>query len=140
VAPCHRVKHEISLRWLPIAEVVAAQSARGSIHDRKCGVGQAAIFIDGEALTGRTTAAGILLIAGVALVGTIDNLVRPYLARRGRLELPTYVVLVAMFGGIVFMGGWGVLIAPLVVRLAKEALSILRETRADATPPVELDG
>jgi len=94
----------------------------------------------GLAVTGRTSAAGILLIAGFALIGTIDNLVRPYLARLGRLELPAYVVLVAMFGGVMLMGAWGVLIAPLIVRLAKEALSMLREARAGATPPGELDG
>jgi hypothetical protein len=41
--------------------------------------------------TGRSGAAVVLLIAGVAVIGTIDNLVRPYLARRGKLQLPTYV-------------------------------------------------
>lgn len=84
--------------------------------------------VAGPAVTGRSGAAIVLMIAGVAVIGTIDNLVRPYLARRGKLQLPTYVVLVAMFGGIL-MGGWGVLIAPLVVRLTKEALSILRDER-----------
>ena len=95
-------------------------------------VGTAMVWIPvvaGLAVTGRSGAAVVLLIAGVAVIGTIDNLVRPYLARRGKLQLPTYVVLVAMFGGIMIMGGWGVLIAPLVVRLAKEALSILRDER-----------
>ena len=103
-------------------------------------VGTAIVWIPvvaGLAVTGRTGAAVVLLIAGVAVIGTIDNVVRPYLARRGNLQLPTYVVLVAMFGGIMIMGGWGVLIAPLVVRLAKEALSILREERV---PPAESMG
>lgn len=96
-------------------------------------VGTAVVWIPiaaGLAVTGRMGAAVVLVIAGVALIGTIDNLVRPYLARRGQLQLPTYVVLVAMFGGIMVIGVWGVLIAPLVVRLAKEALSILRDERA----------
>jgi len=85
----------------------------------------------GLALTGRTGAAMVLVIAGVAVIGTIDNLVRPALARRGHLQLPTFVVLVAMFSGVMTMGPWGLLIAPLVVRLAKEALSILRDKRID---------
>jgi len=100
-------------------------------------VGTAIVWIPvaaGLALTGRTAAAVILLVAGFALIGTIDNLVRPLLARRGNLQLPTYVVLVAMFGGIMVMGGWGVLLAPLLVRLAKEALAILRDDRLRLTP------
>jgi predicted PurR-regulated permease PerM len=95
-------------------------------------IGTASVWLPvaaGLALTGRTGAAGLLVIAGFALIGTIDNVVRPYLARRGSLQLPTYVVLVAMFGGIVIMGTWGVLLAPLIVRLAKESLSLLRDTR-----------
>ena len=86
----------------------------------------------GLAATGRTDAALALAIVGVAVVGTIDNLARPYLARRGQLALPTYVVLVAMFGGIELLGAWGLILGPLVVRLAKEAIVIRTEA---ATPP-----
>lgn len=89
----------------------------------------------GLALTGRTGAATVLVIAGVAVIGTIDNVVRPYLARRGHLQLPTFVVLVAMFSGVMTMGPWGLLVAPLVVRLAKEALAILRDKRIDGSTP-----
>ena len=91
----------------------------------------------GLAMTGRTGAAVVLLIAGITLIGTVDNLVRPYLARRGSLQLPTIVVLVAMFGGIVVMGPWGLFLAPLVVRLAKEAIAIAREQRLAAAAPRE---
>ena len=100
-------------------------------------VGTAVVWLPvaaGLVLTGRAVAAGVLVVAGFALIGTVDNLVRPYLARRGRLELPTYVVLVAMFGGIAIMGPWGVFLAPLVVRLAKEAVAILRDAPAAARP------
>jgi len=93
-------------------------------------VGTAIVWLPvaaGLAMTGHTGAAAVLSIAGVGVIGTIDNLVRPYLARRGRLQLPAYVLLVAMFSGIVVMGPWGLVVAPLVVRLAKEGLSILRE-------------
>lgn len=89
----------------------------------------------GLALEGRTGAAAFLLLAGVALIGTIDNVVRPYLTRRGHLQLPTTVVLLAMFGGVVVLGAWGLFIGPLVVRLAKEALSIVREQRSGDLAP-----
>lgn len=81
----------------------------------------------GLAIIGRTGAAFALVIVGVVVIGTVDNLARPVLARKGQLQLPTWVVLIAMFGGVEVMGGWGLLIAPLVVRLAKEAIVIARE-------------
>ncbi len=76
----------------------------------------------GLALTGRPAAAIILAVCGIAVIGTVDNLVRPYLARWGSLQLPGYVVLVSMFAGVMVMGPWGLLVAPLAVRLAKAAL------------------
>ncbi|MGE5182983.1 MAG: AI-2E family transporter [Acidobacteriota bacterium] len=82
------------------------------------------------ALAGRDTAAVILGASGLLVIGTIDNLVRPYLARRGSLALPTYLVLISMFGGVAIMGARGLVIAPLVVRLAKEALSLRRDAVA----------
>jgi predicted PurR-regulated permease PerM len=93
----------------------------------------------GLALTGRPVAAATLVIIGVAVIGTVDNLARPYLALRGRLELPMWLVLTSMFGGIELIGPWGLLMGPLVVRLAKEALIISREAHdpATSTPPVE---
>lgn len=81
------------------------------------------------AVSGRDTAAIVLAASGFLVIGTIDNLVRPYLARRGRLQLPTFVVALAMFGGIASMGARGVIVGPLIVRLAKELLAIWREQR-----------
>lgn len=78
----------------------------------------------GLAITGRTEAAIALAVIGVAVISTVDNLARPYLARRGQLQLPTLVVLIAMFGGIEIIGAWGLIIGPLVVRLAKEAILV----------------
>lgn len=95
-------------------------------------VGTAIVWVPlsaGLAATGRPGEAAILAITGVTVIGTIDNLIRPYLARRGHLQLPTFVVLIAMFGGIHVVGGWGLVIGPLVVRLAKEAIAIWSEAR-----------
>jgi predicted PurR-regulated permease PerM len=76
----------------------------------------------GLALTGRTGAAIALAICGIAVIGTVDNFMKPVLARRGKLGLPTYIVLVSMFAGVMVIGPWGLLVAPLVVRLARAAL------------------
>lgn len=108
-------------------------------------IGTALVWVPvaaGLAITGRPAAAIALAIVGVGVIGTVDNLVRPYLAHRGKLLLPTWIVLTAMFGGVELMGAWGLVIGPLVVRLAKEALVISREARDPATsgPPVETSG
>lgn len=90
----------------------------------------------GLAMTGRTDAAVGLAVVGVAVIGSVDNLVRPLLARWARLDLPAFLIMVAMFGGIVLIGAAGVVLGPLVLRLAKEALVLAREAReARAAPP-----
>ena len=96
-------------------------------------VGTALVWVPvaaGLALTDRTGAAIALAICGVAVIGTVDNIARPLLTRRGRLQLPTFVVLISMLGGVQVIGAWGVLVGPLVVRLAKAAL----ESPEPATP------
>jgi predicted PurR-regulated permease PerM len=101
-------------------------------------IGTALVWVPvaaGLALTGRTTAAIALGIVGVAVIGTVDNVVRPYLARRGKLQLPTWLVLIGMFGGIALIGGWGLLLGPLVLRLAKEALLIRSSERSGILAP-----
>ncbi|HEX5063303.1 MAG TPA: AI-2E family transporter [Kofleriaceae bacterium] len=93
-------------------------------------IGTAIVWVPvatGLALTGRVGAGIGLAIYGVVVIGTIDNLARPWLARRGKLQLPTFVVLVSMFGAVELFGGWGVVFGPLLVRLAKEALELRHE-------------
>ena len=101
-------------------------------------IGTALVWVPvaaGLAITGRTGAAIALAIIGVAVIGTVDNIARPYLARKGHLQLPTWLVLISMFGGVELIGGWGLLLGPLVLRLAKEALAIAYEpTRTEQEP------
>jgi predicted PurR-regulated permease PerM len=72
-------------------------------------------------------------VVGGLVIGSIDHLARPWLARRGELALPAWVVLVSMFGGIAIIGGWGIVLGPLFVRFAKEALELSREAHDPAT-------
>src|SRR5262249_53336270 len=81
----------------------------------------------GLALTGQPVKAVILVVLAVAVVGTVDNVMRPWLSRRATVGLSTAVLLVSIFGGMVTFGAWGLLLGPLVVRLAKEALEIARD-------------
>lgn len=84
------------------------------------------------ALTGRTTAATVMGLIGLFAISSVDNVIKPLLTHRAKLQLPSFVVIVAMFGGVAAIGGWGLLAGPLAVRLAKEALALRRE--ALATP------
>ncbi|HEY3256519.1 MAG TPA: AI-2E family transporter [Polyangiaceae bacterium] len=83
----------------------------------------------GLALTGRPGAALAMLLIGL-FVSVVDNLLRPLFARYAELRLHSLVLFLAMLGGIVLFGAWGLLLGPLLVRLASEGLSMLREQRA----------
>ncbi len=99
-------------------------------------IGTAIVWVPvavGLAITGQTVPAIILAVVGALVIGSIDNLARPWLARRGELALPSWVVLISMFGGLAVLGGWGIVLGPLFVRFAKEALEISREAHDPAT-------
>ena len=81
------------------------------------------------AVSGRDVAAAVLVTGGILVIGTIDNFVRPYLARKGHLQMPTFIVALAMFGGIASMGARGVIFGPLILRIAKEMFAIWRDQR-----------
>jgi predicted PurR-regulated permease PerM len=76
----------------------------------------------------------ILLVLGAGVISTADNLLRPVYARVGSLRMPTFLLFVALFGGLAAFGTWGALLGPLVVRLWLEALALHSETQA-ANPP-----
>jgi predicted PurR-regulated permease PerM len=83
----------------------------------------------GLALAGKTASAAVMAGVGVLVIGTVDNLMRPIFARFGKLELPTFVLLTSIFGGLAIFGPGGVLLGPLFARLAKEALILARTDR-----------
>ncbi len=95
-------------------------------------VGTALVWVPvavGLALAGKTLAAVIMGTVGLVVIGTVDNVLRPVFARFGRLELPTFVLLTSIFGGLAMFGTWGLLLGPLSARLAKEALMMARLDR-----------
>ncbi len=90
-------------------------------------------------LTGHPVKALILGICGV-VISTMDNVLRPIFARYGKLDLPMYLLFLSVFGGLAAWGPFGAILGPLVLRLALEALSLVREereaeARAAPTPP-----
>lgn len=82
-------------------------------------------------LSGQGTKAAILAVICSLVVAPADNVLRPLLARRGRLQLHPWLVLFAMLGGVVSVGGWGIMLGPLVFRLAFEFADLGREARLE---------
>jgi predicted PurR-regulated permease PerM len=91
----------------------------------------------GLALTGHPTQAIVLLAVGGTVILAIDNLVSPALARLGELRMPTSLVIVSLFGGLAAFGWWGILLGPLIVRLAREAFVLARERELVGNQAVE---
>ena len=79
-------------------------------------------------LVGQYWRGGLVLIVGITVIGLIDNLIRPILARHGHLNLPTVVVFLSMVGGASLLGTPGAVLGPLLVRLCVESLAIVFET------------
>ncbi len=80
--------------------------------------------------TGKPVRGTILVVLGLTVIGTVDNLLRPVFARWGALHLPLFLLFVSVFGGLAAFGTWGALMGPLVLRLTMEALTLITEARA----------
>lgn len=64
-----------------------------------------------------------LVVWGVVIVGTIDNLLAPRLVGRG-MKLHPLLVLLSVFGGLSFFGAIGIFLGPLAISLLFALLSI----------------
>jgi predicted PurR-regulated permease PerM len=78
-------------------------------------------------LGGYPVKAAIVALSGVFLIGSVDNFVKPILSNKAHLQLPPILVFITMLSGIVAFGPSGLLLGPLFVRMAIEALAISRE-------------
>lgn len=87
----------------------------------------------GLLVSGRPGAAAGMLAFG-CFVSVIDNLVRPLLAQYGQLHMHGLLLFISMLGGIAVFGAGGLLLGPLLVRLAIEGLEALREARPESFP------
>lgn len=96
-------------------------------------VGAGAICLAAAGLlfvTGHPYAAGFLAVWGLAVVGLVDNAIKPLLIKGG-MQMSGAVVFFALIGGLGAFGGVGLLLGPLVVTLF---LSLLRMYQRDFRP------
>ncbi|MEO7386625.1 MAG: AI-2E family transporter [Gammaproteobacteria bacterium] len=78
------------------------------------------------AMQDRWGAASALALWGALLVGTMDNLLQPYLVAH-RARIGTLTIFLGVIGGLAAFGVIGLILGPLILVLATELLQLLRE-------------
>jgi predicted PurR-regulated permease PerM len=89
------------------------------------------LYITGQALT-----ATLLLAWCAAVVGTIDNILRPTLVGKDA-KMPDLMILVGTLGGLFLFGPIGFIVGPLVCGLFLTVWDIYGTTFKDVLPPVK---
>jgi predicted PurR-regulated permease PerM len=103
------------------------------------GVGAALVWIPAVVYLLAIGRGGAALALGVwcaALVGTVDNFLRPWLVGRDT-KMPDLLILLATLGGIVLFGAVGIVIGPIVAALFVTIWDIYGTAFKDLLPDVE---
>jgi predicted PurR-regulated permease PerM len=106
------------------------------------GIGAALVWVPAVIylfIIGQTLTATLLLIWCAAVVGTIDNLLRPKLVGKDA-KMPDLLILVGTLGGLFLFGPIGFIIGPLVCGLFLTVWDIYGATFKDILPPVHSFG
>jgi predicted PurR-regulated permease PerM len=97
----------------------------------------AALFLALEGSWGKTL---ILAVWGGAVVGTIDNLLRPILVGK-RLKVHTVLAFISLVGGLIVFGASGLILGPVVLTITTVLLEIWRSrTAAEAAATKDVVG
>lgn len=90
--------------------------------------------------TGRPIAGIFVILWGILVLGSVDNVVKP-LYTKGKLQLPPLIVFVTLFGGIAVLGPIGALVGPLVAGVGGAFLRIwTTEFLGDGEPEPKVEG
>ena len=76
------------------------------------------------AVEGRTTAAVLLAVYCLAVVSTVDNLIKPWVLR-GRSNLHPLLALLSILGGVQALGPIGIFVGPMVVAFLQTLLDMV---------------
>ena len=94
----------------------------------------AALFLAMEGSWGKAL---ILTVWGAVVVGTIDNLLRPFLVGK-RLKLHTILAFISVVGGLILFGPAGLILGPVALTVTTVLLEIWRSrTAAEAVARAE---
>lgn len=112
-------------------------------------VGSAAVWVPASLIlfaTGNWVKGLILLGYGAGVIGTIDNVIRPYVMS-GKVKLHTLLVFFAVLGGVRAFGILGLFIGPITLAVTMALIEILREegkawqaTWSEEPGPIPTDG
>lgn len=83
---------------------------------------------------GHGHSAVILAVCGVVVISTVDNLLRPFLARAGADDVHPMVLFVGVMGGLVAFGPWGLVLGPLTLALFVSAYRLRAGEPEHVTP------
>ncbi len=103
------------------------------------GVGTALVWVPAVvylAAIGRFSAAILLFIWCAAVVGTVDNLLRPWLVGKDT-KMPDLLILLGTLGGLLLFGATGIIIGPIVAALFVTVWEIYGEAFKDYLPEVQ---
>ena len=103
------------------------------------GIGAALVWVPAVIylfVTGQTLTAILLFTWCAAVVGTIDNMLRPRLVGRDA-KMPDLLILIGTLGGLFFFGPIGFIIGPLVCGLFLTVWDIYGTTFKEVLPPVQ---
>lgn len=74
-------------------------------------------------VTGNVTKGIVLAVVGVALIGMVDNVLRPFLTA-GKTQMSALILFIGVMGGINVFGMLGLVLGPIVVATAKSLLDV----------------
>jgi predicted PurR-regulated permease PerM len=86
-------------------------------------------------ITGHWIKAVLLTLWGGLVIGTIDNVLRPYLVGQ-KTQLHELVVLFSVLGGLKVFGVLGVVVGPVVVAITLALIDVLRQANIARSEPV----
>ena len=102
------------------------------------GIGAALIWVPAVIYlyaTGQSLTATLLLVWCAAVVGTVDNVLRPMLVGKDA-KMPDLLILVGTLGGLFLFGPIGFIVGPIVCGLFLTVWDIYGSTFRDVLPPV----
>lgn len=91
------------------------------------GAGPIAFLLSLIAFTKGSISSGIGMLVISVISGAADNIIRPYLASRGTVEVPAIISFLAVIGGVITLGLPGLFLGPLIAALTFGALPILAD-------------
>ncbi len=101
------------------------------------GVGTALVWIPAVVFllaVGDPIRALLLTVWCAGLVGTVDNILRPWLVGKDT-KMPDLLILLGTLGGLVLFGAAGIIVGPIVAALFVTVWEIYGATFKDILPP-----